>query len=155
VVSKFAESGLPGIEEDSELLATNVEKYFGLVKDTWPEAWGKRPSDSRLMHGAGLRSMASLGEELLRSAYRKFSSINTEAWNDVRGSLLRLRPMILWEASALEGNASQKKNYTMIVNTQNTSQSIASLTNFLVKESLAADKRAKDKDRGNARDSEG
>ena len=146
IISKFAESGLPEIEENSELLATAVEKYFGIVKETWPEAWASRPSEFRLMHGAGLRSMAALGEELLRSAHRNFSSMSDEAWNDIRGSVQRLRPTILWDSSALEGNASQRKNYTgEIVVAQNTNQSIASLTNFLVKESLAADKRAKEK----------
>jgi DGQHR domain-containing protein len=146
VVSKFAESGLPEIEENSELLSNMVEKYFEIVKATWPEAWGNKPSESRLMHGAGLRSMAALGEELLRSAYRLFSAMSDEAWKDIGGSVQRLRPTVLWDSSALDGNASQRKSYTQeIIVAQNTNQSITSLTNFLVKESLAADKRAKEK----------
>ena len=72
--------------------------------------------------------------------------MSDEAWKDINGSVQRLRPTVLWDSSALEGNASQKKNYTSeIVVAQNTNQSITSLTNFLVKESLAADKRAKEK----------
>src|SRR5262249_20621256 len=108
--------------------------------------WGNKPSESRLMHGAGLRSMAALGEELLRSAYRKFSAMSDEAWNEVRHSVQRLRTTVLWDSSATSGNASQKKSWSSEISVaQNTSQSIASLTNFLVKESLALDKRAREK----------
>src|SRR5262249_12897638 len=111
VVSSFAESGLAELDDNSDVLATTVEKFFTIVKDTWPEAWNKKPSVSRLMHGAGLRSTATLGEELLRSAYRRFGSMSEEAWKDVRGSVERLRSTVLWEnTSALAGNAQQKKN---------------------------------------------
>jgi DGQHR domain-containing protein len=41
--------------------------YWSAVKTTFPEAWGKPPSKSRLMHGAGLRSMGRLMDRVMSS----------------------------------------------------------------------------------------
>ena len=147
VVSKIADnSGLP-IETDAEELAEVVEKCFTIIKDTWPEAWGEKPGDtSRLMHGAGLRSLAGLCADLLLAVYRQYSSMSDKAWEDLESSLRRLRTTILWNDSALTGNKEQAKNYRdKIHGVQNTSQSIADLTTFLVRASLELDRRAKAK----------
>jgi DGQHR domain-containing protein len=39
--------------------------YWGAVRDTFPEAWGKTSKKSRLMHGAGIRSMGRLMDRVL------------------------------------------------------------------------------------------
>lgn len=39
--------------------------YWTVVKKTFPEAWGKPPSDSRLMHGAGIRTMGRLMDRIM------------------------------------------------------------------------------------------
>ena len=41
--------------------------YWTAVKATFPEAWGKPPSKSRLMHGAGLRAMGRLMDRVMSS----------------------------------------------------------------------------------------
>lgn len=41
--------------------------YWSAVKSTFPEAWGKPPGKSRLMHGAGLRSMGRLMDRVMSS----------------------------------------------------------------------------------------
>lgn len=41
--------------------------YWTAVKATFPDAWGKPPSKSRLMHGAGLRSMGRLMDRVMSS----------------------------------------------------------------------------------------
>lgn len=41
--------------------------YWTAVKSTFPEAWGKSPAKSRLMHGAGLRAMGRLMDRIMSS----------------------------------------------------------------------------------------
>lgn len=146
VVSRFSDSGLD-IESSPQKLAKVVERCFTVISEIWPEAWGKRPSDSRLMHGAGLRSMAALCADLLVAQCRNGATPDSEGtWDSLRESLQRLRATVLWDDSALSGNAAQKKNYREhISGQQNTSQDIAELTKFLMKESLAADQKHKSK----------
>jgi DGQHR domain-containing protein len=39
--------------------------YWTAVKETFPDAWGKPPAQSRLMHGAGLRAMGRLMDRIM------------------------------------------------------------------------------------------
>ncbi|GAA5192506.1 hypothetical protein GCM10023322_52290 [Rugosimonospora acidiphila] len=39
--------------------------YWSAVRDAFPDAWGKPATDSRLMHGAGIRSMGRLMDRVL------------------------------------------------------------------------------------------
>ncbi|WDZ84701.1 DGQHR domain-containing protein DpdB [Micromonospora cathayae] len=39
--------------------------YWSAVRDTFPDAWGKPASKSRLMHGAGIRAMGRLMDRIL------------------------------------------------------------------------------------------
>jgi len=41
--------------------------YWAAVKDTFPDAWGKPPAQSRLMHGAGIRAMGRLMDRIMAS----------------------------------------------------------------------------------------
>ena len=41
--------------------------YWTAVKDTFPQAWGKPPAQSRLMHGAGIRAMGRLMDRIMGS----------------------------------------------------------------------------------------
>jgi DGQHR domain-containing protein len=41
--------------------------YWTAVKDTFPQAWGKPPTQSRLMHGAGIRAMGRLMDRIMAS----------------------------------------------------------------------------------------
>lgn len=143
VVTTFADSALP-IEQDAKLLSATVTRSFKIVSEVWPEAWNKKPTESKLMHGAGLRAMAALCADIIVSGYRQHQSLEaTEIWTQLRESLKRLRTVVLWESSALSGNKSQAKNYRdHISDKQNTSQDILDLTKFLQKESLAVDKQA-------------
>src|SRR5262249_29204532 len=39
--------------------------FWGAVRDVFPEAWGKKPTQSRLMHGVGIRSMGRLMDRMM------------------------------------------------------------------------------------------
>ena len=41
--------------------------YWNAVRDTFPQAWGKPPSQSRLMHGAGIRAMGRVMDRVMAS----------------------------------------------------------------------------------------
>jgi DGQHR domain-containing protein len=66
--------------------------YWTAVKQTFPDAWGKPPSKSRLMHGAGLRAMGRLMDRVM-------SSINPNAADAVvrvKAELNVVAPLCRW-----------------------------------------------------------
>jgi hypothetical protein len=42
--------------------------YWFAVRDTFPDAWGKPPTQSRLMHGVGIRSLGRLMDDVMHDA---------------------------------------------------------------------------------------
>jgi hypothetical protein len=129
--------------ESAEDLATLVSRAFAIVKEAWPEAWGRPAGESKLMHGAGLRAMAALlvhkldvGKEAGRS--------EDELWEEVSASIGRLQPAIAWtQESALAGTEEAEANWQeRIGEVQNTSQDISNLTKFLKERSFDLDQEA-------------
>lgn len=52
-------------ETDFDGIVHALFNYWAAVRDTFPEAWGKPPGRSRLMHGAGIRAMGRLMDRIL------------------------------------------------------------------------------------------
>jgi DGQHR domain-containing protein len=52
---------------DNGAVWTVLVTYWTAVKDAFPEAWGRPPTQSRLMHGAGIRAMGRLMDRMLGS----------------------------------------------------------------------------------------
>lgn len=50
---------------DTEGIWRLLLAYWGAVRDTFPEAWGKPATDSRLMHGVGIRAMGRLMDRVM------------------------------------------------------------------------------------------
>ncbi|MEX1362172.1 MAG: DGQHR domain-containing protein [Nannocystaceae bacterium] len=142
VVVAFAESALP-IDEDPVVLARTVGAAFGLVKKTWPTAWGKKPNESRLMHGVGLRAMAGFLSAKVESLWASEQD-DDQKWKAVGQSLLRLQPRLVWsDEDAGKASSTTKKVWREeISNRQNTNQDISHLTSYLKKESLSLDTKA-------------
>ena len=67
--------------------------YWSAVRDTFPEAWGRPPTESRLMHSAGIRVMGVLMDQVM---LRADSSQTPEV--EIRGSLARIAPHCCWTA---------------------------------------------------------
>jgi DGQHR domain-containing protein len=146
-VQAFENSGLD-FSDDPNNLATCVNKAYSLVKAVWPTAWGKSAKESRLMHGAGFRAMGHVLIDLVKvqAALHGHDLSNEAIWPEVKKSLERLSTRVLWTADALTGTATQKSNYLREIQTrQNTNQDVQGLTHFLVRETNALDKKAKDK----------
>jgi hypothetical protein len=50
---------------DADAMFEALVLYWGAVRDTFPEAWGKPPTQSRLMHSAGIRAMGALMDQIM------------------------------------------------------------------------------------------
>ena len=151
VLSEFADSALP-LQNDSALLAKVVNKSYQLVVKSWPTAWNKKPTESRLTHGVGLRASAGLLVQKLEHFYAESNGddiLNNEIWKKLEDSLNRLKARIVWtDEEAAGAPTSVKKTFReQIASRQNTNQDITALTSFLKKESLDLDVTAK-KSRG-------
>lgn len=76
---------------DTAAMLRTLNLYWSAVRDTFPKAWGKPPTESRLMHSAGIRGMGMLMDTIM---LRADSSIKPEA--EIRTSLARIAPFCHW-----------------------------------------------------------
>jgi DGQHR domain-containing protein len=95
--------------------------YWSAVRDTFPEAWGKPPTESRLMHSAGIRAMGALMDTIM---------LRADAAPDkpaaVRATLKRLAPHCCWTSGTWEGIGLDWNEI------QSTSQHITKLSDHLM-----------------------
>jgi DGQHR domain-containing protein len=96
--------------------------YWSLVKQHFPEAWGRAPKESRLMHSAGIRVMGSLMDQIM---LRADSSSAPE--REIRDSIARLAEHCCWT----EGTWPELGWRWNEV--QNTSQHISKLSEYLMR----------------------
>jgi DGQHR domain-containing protein len=75
-----------------------VFTFWNAVKETFPEAWGLPPSQSRLMHGAGIRAMGRLMDKMMGMSKpddRRFQK-------RLRVELAELKPNCRWTSGSWE-----------------------------------------------------
>jgi len=72
--------------------------YWAAVKKVFPEAWGLRPQDSRLMHSAGIQAMGVLMDRIM-SRMHHTSNVSEE----VEKCLRRIAPYCSWTEGSWEG----------------------------------------------------
>jgi len=146
VISIFDQSGMD-FQDDPVKLAAVVDRAFGLVKNEWPDAWGKPTKESKLFHGAGLRAMAKVLIDKLKNLSSQFDHNldNPKLWDELASTLKRLHSKVVWTlAEAEKGTSIQLKNYKVeIIQKQNTNQDIQALTTFLLKEVTYLEKNIK------------
>lgn len=87
-----------GDGNDTASMYDALVTYWSAVRDTFPDAWGKAPKDSRLMHSVGIRAMGALMDTIM---LRADGSANKAAV--VRESLVRLAPLCRWTEGRWEG----------------------------------------------------
>lgn len=76
---------------DPDAMYRALVLYWSAVRDAFPEAWGKPPTESRLMHSAGIRAMGALMDPVM---LRADSSPTPAA--EIQESLARLAPNCCW-----------------------------------------------------------
>jgi len=111
-------------ETDFDTIWAILLAYWTAVKKTFPEAWGKAPSRSRLMHGAGIRAMGKLMDRVMSSV----DPVSHGVVSHVQHELRCVAPVCHWtEGSWPElGNL----NWNEI---QNVPRHIRTLSNVLVR----------------------
>lgn len=87
-----------GDGNDSTAMYDALVLYWSAVRDTFPDAWGKPPTESRLMHSVGIRAMGALMDTVM---LRADGASNKAA--AVRGTLSRLAPKCRWTDGTWEG----------------------------------------------------
>lgn len=113
---------------DTDGIRTLLLTYWTAVRQTFPEAWGLPPHDSRLMHGVGIRAMSRLMDRLM-------AQVDLSAKDPVKATrteLARVAPYChwtngIWEDLGLPWNE-----------LQNTPRHISALTNALARRYIEA-----------------
>jgi DGQHR domain-containing protein len=111
-----------GEDSDPDAMYAALVLYWTAVRDTFPEAWGRPPTESRLMHSAGIRVMGALMDPIM---LRADSSAAPEA--EVGESLRRLAPHCCWTEGTWEELGWQWNEV------QGTPQHIAKLAGHLIR----------------------
>lgn len=86
------------LSSDPDAMYQTLVMYWSAVRDTFPDAWGKPPTTSRLMHSAGIKAMGSLMDQIM---LRADSTAHPDT--EIRSSLSRIAPYCKWTHGVWEG----------------------------------------------------
>ncbi|MEU1427345.1 DGQHR domain-containing protein DpdB [Nocardia sp. NPDC005746] len=81
-------------ETDFDSIIKALIIYWSAVRDTFPDAWGKSPEKSRLMHGAGIRAMGRLMDRILGTV----DPLREDSPERIREHLALVVPYCRWTA---------------------------------------------------------
>ena len=95
--------------------------FWGAAKRVFPEAWGLKPAESRLMHSAGLEAMGILMDRIMP---RMHHTQNVDI--EVEACLKRIAPYCCWTEGVWEGTGLPWNDV------QNTPRHIKALAEYLV-----------------------
>jgi DGQHR domain-containing protein len=98
--------------------------YWSAVRDTFPEAWGKPPTESRLMHGVGIRAMGKLMDRIMSSIDLR----RKDAYKVVRQELQMIAPVCKWTEGEWDQLGGLAWNEL-----QNLHKHLSMLSNFLIR----------------------
>ncbi len=120
----FAYRDIGAGKTDFEGILKVLYLYWGTVREIFPDAWGKNPTKSRLMHGAGIRSMGKLMDRMMSSV----DSGKGKAKKEIRSYLGAIKPSCRWTRGAWEELGGLPWN-----GVQNTPSHIRGLSSVLVR----------------------
>jgi DGQHR domain-containing protein len=109
-------------ETDSKAMYRTLLTYWSAVRDAFPEAWGKSPTSSRLMHSAGIKAMGALMDQIMLRA-----DSTSRPDHEIRESLSRIAPYCRWTTGVWDG-LNWKWNEI-----QSTTQHISRLSEYLIR----------------------
>ena len=111
-------------ELDGEAAWTVLMVYWTAVRDTFPEAWGLAPTESRLMHGAGIRAMGKLMDRIMPLANPRRADVRSA----VHQQLAAMAPQCHWTSGEWDELPGLAWNEI-----ENTPRHIKMLTNVLIR----------------------
>ncbi|MER5325493.1 DGQHR domain-containing protein DpdB [Streptosporangium roseum] len=97
--------------------------YWAAVRETFPEAWGKPPEKSRLMHGAGIRAMGRLMDRILGTV----DPLRKDAPQTVRQHLTLIAPYCRWTSGSWDELGHRWNEI------ENVSKHVQELSNYLIR----------------------
>jgi DGQHR domain-containing protein len=89
-----AENGDPDIDG----MYRTMFVFWHAVKSAFPEAWGKLPTKSRLMHSAGIQAMGVLMDRIMTRLHG-----HADPKHEITQSLRRIRPYCHWTEGTWDG----------------------------------------------------
>lgn len=108
---------------DTEGIKHVLLLYWGAVKDVFPEAWGRPPTESRLMGGVGIRAMSRLMDRVM-----VYIDLNDPAAaTATRKEVARIADRCHWTGGTWEEFGLPWNEL------QNVAKHISTLSNFLVR----------------------
>lgn len=120
----FAYRNIATGETDFDGIWATLIAFWTAVKRSFPDAWGKPPSKSRLMHGAGIRAMGRLMDRVMGSIDLRGNG----AVSDVQQELRAIVPICSWTDGSWDELDDMRWNEI-----QNIPQHIRLLSNLLVR----------------------
>jgi len=93
-------------QTDFEAISNLLLVYWSAVRTTFPDAWGKSPEKSRLMHGAGIRAMGRLMDKIMPG----IKALNRKGAGQVVRELQYIAPICRWTSGAWESMGGLKWN---------------------------------------------
>jgi DGQHR domain-containing protein len=112
-------------ETDFDGICKLLCTYWTAVREAFPTAWGRPPSKSRLMHGAGIRAMGRLMDKIMPTVRLDKS----KAIQQVRKELQLVAPICRWTSGNWELLDGLRWNQV-----QNVPRHINLLSNVLIRE---------------------
>ncbi len=116
-------------ETDFDGICRILVLYWSAVRKVFPNAWGKTPDKTRLMHGVGIRAMGRLMDRIIPSVNVR----NQRAAQQMVKELNLIRPICRWTSGHWEAIGDLKWNEV-----QNVPRHINILSNVLVRAYLQA-----------------
>jgi DGQHR domain-containing protein len=111
-----------GQVSDTDGMYRTLVVYWSAIRDAFPDAWGRKPTESRLMHSVGIRALGALMDTIMLRA-----ETSTAIEEEVRRSIARLVPYCRW-IDGVWDDLGWRWNEL-----QSTSSHIASLSDYLVR----------------------
>lgn len=110
-------------ETDFDGIVHALTMYWSAVRDTFPDAWGKPPRRSRLMHGVGIRAMGRLMDHVLATIPPR----KPDARELIRKHLAVIAPHCHWTSGEWESIGMRWDEL------ENTTRDIQELSNYLIR----------------------
>jgi DGQHR domain-containing protein len=114
-----------GAVEDSDAMLRVLKAFWSAVGAVFVEAWGKKPKESRLLHGAGVVSLGFVMDAIADRA--RESGVPTE--EHFRADLAALKSVCRWTEGHWEFGPGYLRKWNEV---QNTPKDIQVLANYLL-----------------------
>jgi len=114
---------------DIEKMIEVLSNYWAAVRDVFPEAWGKKPKDSRLMHGAGMTALGHLMDAIFDRYYTDEHE-KSVTYEQFKADLEQMQSYCKWTNGYWDFGSEDKVKWNDL---QNISRDIQKLTNYLLR----------------------